>query len=144
MLVAQGYMNVSVNAAGDLSCRGYQSLNQPWVIGVRHPDDESAVVTSVEVLNGAIATSGEYERGKHLINPWTGNREMALKSATVIGPDGGLADALATALLVAGTDGVKWFANLPAWSGLLIEGEMMHTFGPVFSQQIIQEGDANA
>ena len=132
MLVSQGYMNVSVNAAGDIACRGFQSPEQPWVIGIRHPDDEMAVVGSVAVFNAAIATSGEYERGKHVINPWTHDRTMALKSATVIGPDGGLADALATALLVAGTNGVSWFQQLPYWSGLLIEGEMMHTFGPAF------------
>jgi thiamine biosynthesis lipoprotein len=132
MLVAQGYMNVSVNAAGDISCRGYQSPEQPWVIGIRHPDDDQAVVGSVAVLNAAIATSGEYERGKHIINPWTKTREMALKSATVIGPDGGLADALATALLVSGTSGIQWFTQLPDWSGVLIEGDMMHTFGPLF------------
>jgi len=143
LLVAQGYMNVSINAAGDLACRGHQSPNQPWVIGIRHPENEMAVVASVPVLNEAIATSGEYERGKHLINPWTKDRQMALKSATVIGPDGGLADALATALLVAGLDGVRWFSQLPDWSGLLIEGDTVHTFGPAFVSEIIEEGDNN-
>lgn len=133
MIVARGYMNVAVNAAGDVTCRGYQSPDQPWVVGIRHPVDPMAVVTSTEVFNGAIATSGEYERGNHILNPLTGRNEVVLSSATVVGPDGGLADALATALLVEGPAGVRWFAGLPGWSGYLIEGETAHFFGPAFS-----------
>jgi thiamine biosynthesis lipoprotein len=36
---------------------------------------------------------------------------LGAKSATVLGPDGGLTDALATALMVAGEDGAGWFAQ---------------------------------
>lgn len=131
-LVAQGYTNVAVNAAGDITCRGEQSEGQPWVIGIRHPEDIHTIVATTEVFEGAIATSGEYERGKHIVNPLTGRRDMALRSATVVGPDGGMADALATALLIAGLPGVSWFAALPGWSGYLIEGETGHFFGPAF------------
>jgi thiamine biosynthesis lipoprotein len=132
MIVSQGYLNVSVNAAGDVTCRGFQSPEQPWVIGIRHPVDPMAVVAATEVLDGAIATSGEYERGRHIINPRAMRREVKLSSATVVGPDGGVADALATALLIEGTDGVRWFGQLPGWSGYLIEGETAHFFGPAF------------
>lgn len=133
LIVSRGYLNVAVNAAGDVTCRGLQSPGTPWVIGIRHPDDPLAIVATTSVLDGAIATSGEYERGAHIIDP-TGAREgMALRSATVVGPDGGLADALATALLIAGLDGVRWFAALPGWSGYLIEGGTAHSFGPAFA-----------
>lgn len=135
LLVARGHFNVSVNAAGDIACRGFQDEAQPWLIGIRHPYDETAVAHAVPVLNQAIATSGEYERGHHIVNPFTGSREMALTSATVIGPDAGMADALATALLIAGTGGVRFFAGLPDWSGYLIEGESVHYFGPAFAPQ---------
>lgn len=144
MLVAQGFFNVSVNAAGDVTCRGYQSPDQPWVIGIRHPVDPMAVVASTEVLNGAIATSGEYERGSHILNPLTGRNELALSSATVVGPDGGLADALATALLIEGVAGVRWFAGMPEWSGYLIEGETAHFFGPAFAQNAVVEDAVSA
>jgi thiamine biosynthesis lipoprotein len=140
MIVARGFMNVAVNAAGDVTCRGYQSPDQPWVVGVRHPVDPMAVVTSTEVFNGAIATSGEYERGQHILNPLTGRNEVALSSATVVGPDGGLADALATALLIEGPAGVRWFSGMPGWSGYLIEGETAHFFGDAFTAR---EGTEN-
>ena len=135
LLVASGFHNVSVNAAGDVTCRGYQSPNQPWVVGIRHPEHEMEIVRTVESFNGAVATSGEYERGPHIRNPHTGTSDVKLTSATVVGPDGGMADALATALVIAGADGVKWFAGMPDWSGYLIEDDKAHFFGAAFEQK---------
>ena len=132
LFVSRGYPNVNVNAAGDVSCRGEQSPGEPWVIGIRHPDNAFEIVSTVRLINQACATSGEYERGPHILDPRTGRRQVALRSATVVGPDGGMADALATALLIRGRDGVEWFKALPQWSGLLIEGERTLSFGPAF------------
>lgn len=143
LIVAAGYPNVSVNAAGDVSCRGFQSPEKPWIVGIRHPEHELQVVRTTSVLNGAIATSGEYERGKHIMNPITKKREVKLSSATVVGPDGGMADALATALVIAGEEGAKWFANLPDWSVFLIKGEQAQFFGPAFDPNFTQAQGAN-
>jgi len=133
LLVEHGLENVSVNAAGDLSCRGLQGPDQAWVVGIRHPFDDQAIIGSAELLNNAMATSGEYERGKHIVNPFTKDRQLNLVSATVVGPDGGLADALATALLIVGLDGVQWFQDFPDWSGFLVDAQTVHTFGPAFA-----------
>jgi len=133
-LVELGFQNVSINAAGDLSCRGMQAPNQTWIVGIRHPFDNQALVGTTELLNTAMATSGEYERGKHIINPFTKDRQLSLVSASVVGPDGGLADALATALLIVGLDGVAWFQEFPDWSGFLVDSETVHTFGPAFAK----------
>ncbi len=133
MLVERGFDNVSINAAGDLSCRGLQGPDQAWVIGIRHPLDDQAIIGSAELSNTSMATSGEYERGKHIVNPFTKDRQLNLVSATVVGPDGGLADALATALLIVGLDGVQWFQEFPDWSGFLVDVQTVHTFGPAFA-----------
>lgn len=132
LFVAAGFGNVSVNAAGDVTCRGFQAPGEPWVVGIRHPEHELEIVKTVECLDGAVATSGEYERGAHIHNPMTGDTQVSLTSATVVGPDGGMADALATALVIAGTDGVKWFASLPGWSAYLIKNGEAKFFGPAF------------
>jgi thiamine biosynthesis lipoprotein len=132
LIVDRGYPNVSVNAAGDVTCRGLQSPASPWVVGVRHPEDPMAIVRTVVALDCAVATSGEYERGKHILDPRTGRPEVLLQSATVVGPDGGLADALATALVIAGTDGVEWFAGMEQWSAYLITDGQATYFGPAF------------
>lgn len=136
MFVARGFPNVMINAAGDISCRGEQSPGQPWVVAIQHPDDAHSIVTTTEIRDGSIATSGEYERGHHIINPHTGDRVMALRSATVVGPHGGMADALATSLLIAGLPGVAWFDGMPGWSGYLIEGDQAHFFGDAFASGI--------
>jgi len=132
LLVERGFENVSINAAGDLSCRGLQAPDQAWVVGIRHPFEDQEIISSAELLNTSMATSGEYERGKHIINPFTKDRNLHLVSATVVGPDGGLADALATALLVVGIAGVHWFQEFPDWSGFLVDAETIHSFGPAF------------
>ena len=73
--------------------------------------------------DGAIATSGTYERGTHIVDPHSGLIAIGAKSATVIGPDGGLADAMATALMVSGDDGATWFGReeLHGYSAWVIE-----------------------
>ena len=115
MLVAAGVEHVQVNAAGDLTLRGgfltQEGVREPWKIGVVNPDNPQEVLRVFEITDGAIATSGTYERGAHIIDPHSGLIAIGAKSATVIGPDGGLADAMATALMVAGDDGSQWFGR---------------------------------
>ena len=43
------------------------------------------------------------------------------RSATVVGPDAGLADALATALVVAGREGAEWFAGMAGWEAWVVD-----------------------
>ena len=106
--------------------------DQPWVVGILHPESNTEVVRTVELTECSIATSGLFERGNHIIDPHRGVHEVRLDSATVIGPDGGLADALATALLLEGEDGLRFFAGLSDWSGYLMRGGRASHFGPAF------------
>jgi thiamine biosynthesis lipoprotein len=132
-LVRAGVPNVAVNAAGDIACRGGQSPGEPWAIGILNPANTQEVVEVVRVGNGAIATSGLYARGAHIINPRTATTEVFYDSATIIGPDAGLADALATAVLITGPEAAAWFTELPAWSVYLIKDGRAFFFGPAFA-----------
>ena len=118
LLLSLGIEHVQVNAAGDLALRGgfYDGVVKPWRIGVVNPDNRTEVVEVFEIFDGAIATSGTYERGAHINDPFTGLIAIGAQSATVVGPLGWLCDALATALMVAGTDGAKYFAQ-PEFAG---------------------------
>ena len=115
ILVKAGVEHVQVNAAGDLTLRGgfltLEGVKEPWKIGVVNPDNRQEVLRVFEITDGAIATSGTYERGAHIVDPHSGLIAIGAKSATVIGPDGGLADAMATALMVSGDDGANWFGR---------------------------------
>ena len=111
ILLAAGADHIQVNAAGDLALRGGFTPEQPWSIGVVNPDNRLEILQTFEISDGAIATSGTYERGAHINDPHTGMIAIGAKSATVIGPIGAIADALATALMVAGRDGAVWFTT---------------------------------
>ena len=116
MLVAAGAEHVQVNAAGDLALRGgyfdpTDSQIKPWKIGVVNPDNTLEVLEVFEIMDGAIATSGTYERGAHITDPYTGMIAIGAKSATVAGEDAWLCDALATGLMVAGKDAAQWFGQ---------------------------------
>jgi FAD:protein FMN transferase len=111
ILLAAGAEHIQVNAAGDLALRGGFTPEQPWSIGVVNPDNRLEILQTFEIQDGAIATSGTYERGAHINDPHTGMIAIGAKSATVIGPIGAIVDALATALMVAGRDGGIWFTT---------------------------------
>ena len=116
LLVGAGAQHVQVNAAGDLTLRGgffdtADATVKPWKIGVVNPDNKQEVLQAFEIMDGAIATSGTYERGAHITDPYTGMIAIGAKSATVVGADGWLCDALATGVMVAGHDAAKWFSQ---------------------------------
>ncbi|MCU7814923.1 MAG: FAD:protein FMN transferase [Candidatus Thiodiazotropha sp. (ex Lucinoma kastoroae)] len=104
-----GIDHAIVNAGGDL-CASGQHGDRPWKIGIRHPLGEG-VIASVEVTDGeCVLTSGNYERYReyqgiryaHILDPRSGYPVEHVASTTVISQEGGLADAAATALSVAG------------------------------------------
>ena len=131
MLVAAGAQHVQVNAAGDLSLRGGfvddDGAVKPWPIGVVNPNNKMEVVKVYEITDGAIATSGTYERGAHIVDPHTRMIAIGAKSATVVGADGWLCDAMATAVMVGGTDSAKWFGQ-PELQGYQLFGVNRHEY----------------
>ena len=106
-----GIEHIQINAGGDVVVRGGVDTTQPWVIGVQHPDIKEGIAKTYELFDGAIASSGTYERGAHIIDPRVGVPAVGTRAATVVGPDAGVADALATALVVDGRDAVNWMGN---------------------------------
>lgn len=110
-LIKQGAKHIQVNAGGDISVRGGKDANTPWKLAVAHPSIKGEISKLYSITTGAIATSGSAERGDHIIDPQSKTIAVGARSATVIGPDAGISDALATALVVSGRDGASWFAK---------------------------------
>jgi FAD:protein FMN transferase len=79
----------------------------------------------------AVATSGAYERGTHIVDPRTGEAPEGVLSVTVLGPDLGTADAYATAAFAMGLDGPPWTAGLGDYEALTIlsDGRVLSTRG---------------
>jgi thiamine biosynthesis lipoprotein len=79
-----------------------------WKIGIANPANPAEAITSVEVMDKAVATSGGYgtlfdDDGKftHLIDPKSGKTAPRLAGVTVIAASAAKADGLSTALSVA-------------------------------------------
>ena len=113
--------HLQINAGGDVVVRGGVDFETPWNIGVRHPDLVDSIAKNYQLFDGAVASSGTYERGAHIFDPRVGVPAVGARAATVVGPDAGVADALATALVVDGRDAINWmgadeFRNYIFWA----------------------------
>ncbi len=128
-----GMAAAMVNGGGDIAVFGGPAPGQPWRAGIRHPWRADALACVLEVT-AAVATSGSYERGQHLISPVTGRPASLAASATVTGPSLAFADALATALAVGGDPVLGLIAGLDGYQGYLIrpDGSEADTGGVAF------------
>jgi FAD:protein FMN transferase len=103
MLRAAGITEFCLNVGGDIAAAG-----RPWSIGIRHPDQPLEVCAVLEVREGAVATSGTYERGHHILDGRTGRPVRDLVSLTVVADDLTTADAVSTAAFAMGAEGIAW------------------------------------
>jgi len=127
-----GFCDYVINAGGDVLARGHAAAAAVWRVGLRHPIDPTRVAAVLEVSDRAVATSGTYERGAHIVDPRTGHPATTpFHSVTVVGPRLGFADAYATAAFVMGMDGLRWVADQPDHDALAItlDGRVIRTAG---------------
>ncbi|MWB96480.1 FAD:protein FMN transferase [Flavobacterium sp. GA093] len=129
MMLEKGVQSGIVNASGDMSTWGKQPNGKDWNIGITNPFDTDKMVEIVPVNNGAVTTSGNYEKfvvfdGKrysHIINPATGYPSTGLCSVTVFGPSAEMANGFSTSLMVLGKkEGLKLLQNYPDYSCIMI------------------------
>jgi len=88
--IAHGY----VNLGGDINVLGPQADGQPWLIGIQNPRQRGAVIATIPITCGALATSGDYEKyfdldGKrycHILKPETGYPVSYWSSISVMAP----------------------------------------------------------
>ena len=118
-----GARNFCINAGGDVVVRGAPEPGRAWRIGIRHPIDASALAAVLEVHDLAVATSGAYERGDHIIDARDGAPTRSVLSLTVAGPSLTLADAYATAGFAMGRAGIEWVAAQPGYAPYAITSD---------------------
>ncbi len=135
-LIEAGFRDHLVNASGDICASGDEETGSGsgWPVGILNPHAPTEVIEVVTLRSQSMATSGRYERGDHVIDPSTGHPAVDVDSATVVGPDPGTADAVASAALVDGLASMEWFGALgPGWSLHVVVGDTVHAFGPAFA-----------
>jgi FAD:protein FMN transferase len=100
----QPFHDFCIDAGGDIYCGGRNPRGEPWSVGIRHPRRRDELIEQVRVSDQAVCTSGDYERGPHIMDPRDSRAALRVASATVIGPNAMLADALSTAAFVLGPE----------------------------------------
>jgi FAD:protein FMN transferase len=102
-----GARALCIEAGGDVRVAG-----GPWRIGIRNPHRREHLAAVVVLQSGAVATSGAYERGPHVVDPHTGRPPAGTLSVTMIDRTLAQADAHATAAFAMGQRGPGWSARL--------------------------------
>ena len=121
LLSKEGVTNYLVEVGGELRARGHKQNGELWRIAIEKPTAELGVVyQAISLENEAVATSGDYrnyfekngKRYSHTIDPRTGYPiDHALVSVTVIAETTAVADALATAMMVMGSESALMLAE---------------------------------
>ncbi len=120
-----------VNFGGDVRAFGGQPEGVPWRIGVRDPRSEDEAIALVEITDGAVATSGDYERyievdGRrycHILDPRSGWPVTAWRSVSVVAPLAVVAGTHSTIAMLLGRDAPAFLeARGVAWLAIAADG----------------------
>jgi FAD:protein FMN transferase len=117
------YRDYFVDAGGDVQTRGRNGNGGPWRVGIRHPVERDMVARVVLASGLAVATSGTYEKGEHILDPHSGKPANAWLSFTVVGPDIVQADVFATGCFAMGIAGLEFVARIAGYEAYAIDHE---------------------
>ncbi|MEV6168880.1 FAD:protein FMN transferase [Streptomyces sp. NPDC051954] len=137
LLTAAGVRRFCLNAGGDVVAAG-----GPWRVGIRHPEHADQLCTVLEISDGAVATSGRYERGDHIVDGRTGRPAIGLLSVTVVASTLTEADTAATAAFAMGAEGVAWAAGREGCEVFAVDAErrVVRTAGVPVAQELGSSG----
>jgi thiamine biosynthesis lipoprotein len=129
LLEQDGLRDFAVSAGGDVVVRGRALPDDCWRVGIQHPEIGDKLARVVLARDLAIATSGLYARGAHVVDPHTRAAPSGVLSVTITGPDLATADAYATAALAMGERGPAFTARLPGFESMTIlaDGRVLST-----------------
>lgn len=113
--------DVLVNAGGDIAVWCAREDGEAWRLGIENPLDRTALLATLELRTGGLATSGTAARGHHIYSPATGSAATELASVSVIGPSLMWADVYATAAFARGTGAVDWLRTLSDHTWLVVD-----------------------
>lgn len=145
-LHAAGQRHGYVNLGGDIRVLGPRADGSAWRFGIQHPRQDERMIASVELREGALATSGDYERyfeheGRrycHILDPRTGWPVSHWASVSVTAPACVAAGALSTIAMLKGASALDFLAA-QATTGLVVDTSMRSTrIGAEYDRRITQ------
>ncbi len=138
ILRALGIEHAMVNAGGDTRLLG-DRLGKPWIVGIRDPRRDGAVVTRIPLADEAISTSGDYERYfeqdgvryHHILVPGTGKSPSDVRSVTVIGPNATRTDGLTKPVFILGVErGMEYVRRVGDVEAVIIDNQGQVYYSP--------------
>lgn len=130
LLMEKGVIAGIMNASGDMNTWGKQPDGTDWMVAITNPMNKDNAFGILPLKQGAVVTSGDYEkfvefngvRYGHIINPKTGYPTTGIISVTIFAVSAELADALATAVFVLGTEvGLDRINQLPDVECIIVD-----------------------
>jgi len=117
--VEAGFGHGLVDLGGDIKIIGPHPDGTPWAVGIQHPRDADAVMATIDLGRGAIATSGDYERfveidGRrysHILSPRTGMPVQGLAAVSVVAEECVVAGSATTIAMLMEERGPAWLAE---------------------------------
>lgn len=109
-----------INLGGDIKVIGPRVDGSPWRVGIRDPRDKEAVMQTVLLHEGALASSGDYERCiivdgiryGHILNPLTGWPVRHLAATSVVADFCVVAGSASTIAMLKEDSGPAWLESL--------------------------------
>lgn len=130
-----------VDLGGDVAIIGPQPDGAGWRIGLRSPENPEAVLQVLNMREGAVASSGDYERcmvvnGQrygHVLNPLTGWPVHGVQAVSVLSPHCLIAGTASTVAMLKGKGAIAWLdaLGLP-WSLVKDDGQREVSLRNVF------------
>ena len=120
ILMEHGLQHGCVDLGGDIRVVGPRPDGAPWRVGIRHPRRPEAQMATIDIIRGALASSGDYERyieidGQqygHIISPITGWPIRGLATVSVVAEQCVVAGSLCTTAMLKGLDGPDWLSGV--------------------------------
>ncbi len=120
LLQESGIEHGYINLGGDIRVIGPHYNGQPWLIGIQHPRKPEKLLQTIELYNGALASSGDYQRcliieGQrygHVFNPKSAWPVNYLAAVSVISDLCVVAGSAASIAMLKENEGIDWLDSL--------------------------------
>lgn len=150
LLKTQGEDGVLLNFGGNVRALGTKPDGKKWVVGIKKPE-HSSYFAKLSVGEGTVSTAGGYQRffeenGEkyhHILDPKTAApSDSGALSVSVVGADGAVCDALATAIYVGGSESVRdIMAKYTDYSVVLLESKKVYVSKSIIEDFTLTDGN---
>jgi thiamine biosynthesis lipoprotein len=137
ILEKKGHQNFYVEIAGDIQVFGKNEKGESWRVGIQNPFNPEEIIKIVKISNKGIATSGNYQKGLHILNPKTKIAADEIAGISVIGPNVYEADRFATAAFAMGEKGIEFIEGLKGFDGYMVKNNQIAVMTSGFEKYLI-------